>query len=55
MSAGKSLQTTNIFQVVSDMQETMEGHGLSQEVVDALVRHGLEILLGTDEESTEQG
>jgi hypothetical protein len=53
MSAGNSNQTTNIFQVVSDMQETMESHGLSQDVVDALVRHGLEILLGMDDESTE--
>jgi len=53
MSASNSPQTTNIFQVVSDMQETMEGHGLPQEVVDALVRHGLEILLGMDDESAE--
>lgn len=54
MSAGNSIETTNIFQVVSDMQETMENHGLSQEVVDALVRHGLEILLGLDEETAER-
>jgi hypothetical protein len=54
MSAGTSHETTNIFQVVSDMQETMENHGLSQEVVDALVRHGLEILLGLDEEFSER-
>ena len=54
MSAGNSLEQTNIFQVVSDMQETMESHGFSQEVVDALVRHGLEILLGMDDESAER-
>ena len=54
MSAGNSPESTNIFQVVSDMQETMENHGLSQEVVDALVRHGLEILLGLDDEPAER-
>jgi hypothetical protein len=54
MSAAKNPQTTNIFQVVSDMQESMENHGLSQDVVDALVRHGLEILLGTDDDSSER-
>lgn len=54
MSAGNSHESTNIFQVVSDMQETMENHGLSQEVVDALVRHGLEILLGLDDDPVER-
>ena len=54
MSAAKSPQTTNIFQVVSDMQESMESYGLSQEVVDALVRQGLEILLGIDDDSFER-
>ena len=54
MSAGNSYETTNIFQVVSDMQETMENHGLSQEVVDAMIRHGLEVLLGLEDEATER-
>ncbi len=50
MSNGNTGQTTNIFQVVAEMQETMESHGFSQEVVDALVREGLEILLGATED-----
>ncbi len=54
MSAAKYSQTTNIFQVVSEMQESMENKGLSQEVVDALVRHGLEILLGIDDDSADR-
>lgn len=53
MSPADFTETTNIFQVVSDMQETMENNGLSREVVDALVRHGLEILLGLEEEASE--
>jgi hypothetical protein len=53
MSAAKSLQTTSIFQVVADMQERMEDHGLSPEVVDAIVRRGLEILIGLADEPVE--
>lgn len=53
MSAAKTIETTSIFQVVADMQETMEDTGLSPEVVDAIVRRGLEILFGLSEESAE--
>ena len=54
MSAAKTIETTSIFQVVADMQESMEDNGLSPEVVDAIVRRGLEILFGFSEESTER-
>ena len=53
MSAAKALQTTSIFEVVANMQESMEDNGLSQEVVDAIVRQGLEILFGLTDEAAE--
>lgn len=55
MSAAKAPRTTSIFQVVADMQESMEDYGISHEVVDAIVRQGLEILLGISDEAVEQG
>lgn len=44
---------TSIFQVVADMQETMEESGLSSELVDVIVTRGLEILLGRLDESAQ--
>ncbi|MCP4443801.1 MAG: hypothetical protein GY811_00460 [Myxococcales bacterium] len=53
MSATQSAQTTNLYQVVADMQEQMEETGYSSELVDAIVTRGLSILfaLSDDEKS----
>ena len=52
MSATKSAQITNLYQVVADIQEQMEDSGYSSEVVDAIVARGLAILFGNkDDES----
>jgi len=53
MSRASNRRTTSIFQVVADMQESMEDSGLSTDLVDVIVTRGLEILLGTLDESAQ--
>ena len=42
--------TTNLFQVVAKLQQSMEDRGLDDEVVDAIIQRGLEVLLGHPED-----
>lgn len=53
MSPATTPRTISIFQVVADMQESMEDSGLSSELVDVIVTRGLEILLGTLDDSAQ--
>lgn len=53
MSAAKHPRTTSIYQVVADLQESMEDDGVSHDVVDVIVTRGLEILFGLEEEPAE--
>ncbi len=50
MSATNSVQVTNLYQVVADIQEQMEDSGYSSEIVDAIVARGLTILFGTSDD-----
>ncbi len=52
MSASQGAPSTNLFQVVADIQEQMEDSGYSSEVVDAIVARGLAILFGSFDDET---
>jgi hypothetical protein len=42
-------EVTSLYEVVAEMQESMEEIGLPNEIVDAIVSRGLEVLLGFEE------
>lgn len=46
-------RTTSIFEVVAKLQESMEDNGLSRDLVDVIVKRGLEVLLGSYDDTAE--
>ncbi len=46
-----AIQTTTLYEVVAEMQASMEESGFSSELVDQIVSRGLSILFGAHEDS----